>query len=57
MADSGLSQTSIRSGNVLGMGKNFICSNAVKGHDLGEMITHACKRAVGAPVHCTTELY
>lgn len=29
------------------MGKNFMCSNAVKGHDLGEIITQACQRAVG----------
>ena len=46
-ANNDISQTSIRSGNILGMGKNFICSSAVKGHDLGEMITQACNRAVG----------
>ncbi len=39
-------QTSIRSGNVLGMGKGFWCSDVVKGHDLGDIITQACQRAV-----------
>ena len=40
------SQTSIKSGNVLGMGKGFQCSEAVKGHDLGRIINEACQRAV-----------
>ncbi|KAG8529943.1 uncharacterized protein KY384_005424 [Bacidia gigantensis] len=37
-------QTSIRSGNVLGMGKGFLCSDTVKNHDLGHMISEACQR-------------
>ena len=41
------SQTSIRSGNVLGMGKGFLCSDAVKDQDLGGMIAQACQRKVG----------
>ena len=40
------SQRSIRSGNVLGMGKGFHLSHSVKGHDLGEIISRACQRAV-----------
>ncbi len=40
------SQTSIRSGNVLGMGKGFLCSDAVIGDDLGDVICQACRRAV-----------
>ena len=40
------SQRSIKSGNVLGMGKGFHCADAVKGQDLGEIISQACKRAV-----------
>ncbi len=55
LADNDISQTSIKSGNVLGMGKNFICSSAVKGHDLGEIITQACQRAVGVPNTCTVD--
>ena len=39
-------QTSIRSGNVLGMGKGFHCSDAVRGHDLGDIIEQACRRIV-----------
>lgn len=44
-----VSQTSIRSGNVLGMGKGFHCSKLVHGHDLGEIIEQACQRAVRVP--------
>ncbi|MCJ1464831.1 hypothetical protein MMC07_003446 [Pseudocyphellaria aurata] len=40
-----IDQTSIRSGNVLGMGKGFHCSQFVQGHDLGEIIEQACQRA------------
>lgn len=40
------SQTSIRSGNVLGMGKGFHCSKDVLAHDLSEIIEKACQRAV-----------
>ena len=40
------SQKSIKSGNVLGMGKGFHCADAVKGQDLGEIISQACQRAV-----------
>lgn len=43
------SQTSIRSGNVLGMGKGFHCSHAVRGYDLGDIITGALHRAVRSP--------
>ncbi|KAI4197422.1 MAG: hypothetical protein LQ350_005915 [Teloschistes chrysophthalmus] len=38
-----IDQTSIRSGNIIGMGKGFYCST-YKGHDLGELITQACQR-------------
>ncbi|KAL8852939.1 MAG: hypothetical protein Q9221_002189 [Calogaya cf. arnoldii] len=38
-----LHQTSIRSGDVIGMGKGFDCST-YKGHDLGSLITGACQR-------------
>lgn len=41
-----IDQTSLQSGNVLGMGKNFSCSDAVKGKDLGDMIWQACYREV-----------
>lgn len=44
-----IDQTSIQSGNVLGMGKNFKCSDTVKGKDLGSMIREACQRAVIRP--------
>jgi len=44
------SQTSIRSGNVLGMGKGFWCSDVVRGHDLGDVIIQACQRAVREPL-------
>lgn len=47
MADTLVSQTSIRSGNIIGMGKGFHCS-IYKGHDLGELITQACERAVSS---------
>lgn len=40
-----LDQTSIRSGNVLGMGKGFHCSEYLVGRDLGEIITKASQRA------------
>ncbi|KAL6718562.1 N-acetylglucosamine kinase 1 [Lecanora helva] len=40
-----IDQKSVRSGNVLGMGKGFNCSDSVKGHDLGEIISQACERA------------
>lgn len=40
------SQTSIRSGNIIGMGKGFHCSTS-KGADLGDIIEQACQRAVG----------
>ncbi|KAL9600171.1 MAG: hypothetical protein Q9179_003305 [Wetmoreana sp. 5 TL-2023] len=39
-----IDQTSIRSGNIIGMGKGFHCS-IYKGHDLGDLITQACQRA------------
>ena len=39
------SQTSIRSGNIIGMGKGFVC-DIYKGHDLGDLIEEACHRAV-----------
>ncbi|KAL9602788.1 MAG: hypothetical protein Q9219_001631 [cf. Caloplaca sp. 3 TL-2023] len=38
-----IDQTSIRSGNIIGMGKGFHCS-VLKGHDLGDLIEHACQR-------------
>ncbi|KAI4253585.1 MAG: hypothetical protein LQ352_003597 [Teloschistes flavicans] len=38
-----IDQTSIRSGNIIGMGKGFHCS-ICKGHDLGDLITQACQR-------------
>ncbi|KAL8729080.1 MAG: hypothetical protein Q9166_004997 [cf. Caloplaca sp. 2 TL-2023] len=38
-----IDQTSIRSGNIIGMGKGFHCS-VYKGHDLGDLITQACQR-------------
>ncbi|KAL8913945.1 MAG: hypothetical protein Q9171_001330 [Xanthocarpia ochracea] len=38
-----IDQTSIRSGNILGMGKGFHCS-IYKGSDLGDLITQACQR-------------
>ncbi|CAD6582885.1 MAG: hypothetical protein ASARMPRED_001094 [Alectoria sarmentosa] len=44
-----LDQTSIRSGNVLGMGKGFQCSEHLIGRDLGEIITKACQHAVFTP--------
>ena len=40
------SQTSIRSGNVLGMGKGFHCSEYLIGRDLGDIITKAFQSAV-----------
>lgn len=40
------SQQSIKSGKVLGMGKGFHLSDSVRGHDLGEIISQACQRAV-----------
>lgn len=40
-----IDQKSIRSGNVLGMGKGFRCSAAVTGRDLAKTITQACQRA------------
>ena len=40
------SQTSMKSGNVLGMGKGFHCSEYLIGRDLGDIITRACQRAV-----------
>ena len=39
------SQTSIRSGNIIGMGKGFHCST-YKGSDLGDLIAGACQRLV-----------
>ncbi|KAL8867864.1 MAG: hypothetical protein Q9174_005381 [Haloplaca sp. 1 TL-2023] len=39
-----IDQTSIRSGDIIGMGKGFHCS-IYKGHDLGDLITEACQRA------------
>ncbi|KAL8804638.1 MAG: hypothetical protein Q9182_002446 [Xanthomendoza sp. 2 TL-2023] len=38
-----IDQTSIRSGNIIGMGKGFHCS-IYKGSDLGDLITQACQR-------------
>ncbi|KAI4265226.1 MAG: hypothetical protein L6R38_009571 [Xanthoria sp. 2 TBL-2021] len=38
-----IDQTSIRSGNIIGMGKGFNCST-YKGSDLGDLITEACQR-------------
>ncbi|KAL8995611.1 MAG: hypothetical protein Q9169_004685 [Polycauliona sp. 2 TL-2023] len=38
-----IDQTSIRSGNIIGMGKGFHCS-LYKGYDLGDLITGACHR-------------
>lgn len=35
---------------MLGMGKGFYCSDAVRGHDLGDLITRAYERAVSHPV-------
>lgn len=40
------SQTSIRSGNVLGMGKGFRCSDTIKNQDLSDIIHAACQRQV-----------
>ena len=40
------SQTSIRSGNVLGMGKGFRCSDTIKNQDLSDVIHAACQRQV-----------
>ena len=40
------SQTSIRSGTVLGMGKGFKCSDFVVNQDLADIIDQACQRAV-----------
>ena len=40
----------MRSGNVLGMGKGFHCSDIVQGHDLGDIIEQACHRAVRLPL-------
>ena len=34
---------------MLGMGKGFYCSDAVRGHDLGDLITGAYERAVSHP--------
>ena len=31
------------------MGKGFYCSDAVRGHDLGDLITGAYERAVSHP--------
>ncbi|KAL8837167.1 MAG: hypothetical protein Q9170_002628 [Blastenia crenularia] len=39
-----IDQTSVRSGNIIGMGKGFRCT-IYKGHDLGDLITQACQRA------------
>lgn len=39
-------QTSVRSGRILSMGKGFLCSGALVGQDLGELMTQACSRAV-----------
>ncbi|KAL9043560.1 MAG: hypothetical protein Q9214_003257 [Letrouitia sp. 1 TL-2023] len=39
-----IDQTSIRSGNIIGMGKGFHCSTS-KGADLGDIIEQACQRA------------
>lgn len=36
----------MRSGNVLGMGKGFVCSDLVKGHDLGDIFDAAFEREV-----------
>lgn len=30
------------------MGKGFLCSEAIKGQDLGDIIQQACQRAVGS---------
>ncbi|KAI4106831.1 MAG: hypothetical protein LQ339_002803 [Xanthoria mediterranea] len=38
-----IDQTSIRSGNIISMGKGFHCST-FKGSDLGDLITEACQR-------------
>ncbi|KAL8836282.1 MAG: hypothetical protein Q9176_006431 [Flavoplaca citrina] len=38
-----IDQTSIRSGNIIGMGKGFHCST-YKGSDLGDLIAGACQR-------------
>ncbi|KAK3076801.1 hypothetical protein LTS18_012023, partial [Coniosporium uncinatum] len=38
-----IEQTSIRSGNLLEMGKGFNATHGVKGQDLGELIMSACR--------------
>ena len=43
-------QTSIRSGTVLGMGKGFLCSDSVKGRDLGDAIQQGFVQAVSNPM-------
>ncbi len=46
----------MQSGTVLGMGKGFHCVDAVKGHDLGEIICQACQRAVRPPCRRGSEV-
>lgn len=50
-------QTSIRSGIVLGMGKGFLCSESVKGRDLGDAIQQGFDRAVSTVVHIVILLF
>ena len=40
------SQTSMRTGGLLGMGKGFACSSSILGQDLGEVLEQACRRRV-----------
>lgn len=40
------SQTSMRTGRLLGMGKGFACSSTILGQDLGEVLEQACRRRV-----------
>ena len=51
------SQTSIRSGTVLGMGKGFRCSDYVVDQDLAGIIDQACQRAVRFSVIITVSMY
>ncbi|RDW66335.1 phosphotransferase-2 [Coleophoma cylindrospora] len=39
-----IEQTSLRSGLVLGMGKNFMAAHGLIGQDLGDLIQNACSR-------------
>jgi hypothetical protein len=44
------SQTSIRSGRLLEMGKGFAAASGVLGQNLGDLITNACKKRVSSTV-------